>query len=191
MKRLISAICATAALSVALNQTTGAQSLPPGQVDFGAFTPPASGGEFVEINVPANLISLAAQFIQKQEPDVAQLINGLQQVHVNVIGLDDQNRPEVEKRVQKVRKDLEAKGWESVVTVQKDDQNVAVYIKTKEKEAIQGLAVVVVEGKKQAVFVNIVGDIKPAQLAMLGDRLHIDPLKQAGLAVEKAEHAQN
>jgi hypothetical protein len=34
------------------------------------------------------------------------------------------------------------------------------------------------EGNHQAVFVNIVGDIKPEQIAMIGERLHIDPLKK-------------
>jgi hypothetical protein len=40
---------------------------PPGQVDFGEFTPPADGGKFVEIQINSNLLSLAAQVIEKQE----------------------------------------------------------------------------------------------------------------------------
>jgi hypothetical protein len=44
------------------------------------------------------------------------------------------------------------------------------------------------DGKQQAIFVNIVGDIKPEQLALLGDRLHIEPLKKIGqMTTEKAE----
>jgi hypothetical protein len=41
------------------------------------------------------------------------------------------------------------------------------------------------DGNKEAVFVNVVGDIKPDQLSMLGDRLHIDPLKKLGKPQEK------
>ena len=51
-----------------------AESLPPGQVDFGTFAPPGGGGEFVEVNLSSGLISLAAQFVEKQEPDVAQVL---------------------------------------------------------------------------------------------------------------------
>ena len=44
---------------------------------------------------------------------------------------------------------------------------------------------VVIDGGKQAVFVNVVGDIKPEQLSMLGETLHIDPLKKLGLPEKK------
>ena len=169
-----------------------AESLLAGQVDFGTFSVPSSGAQFVEVNVPGNLIALAAKFVQKAEPDVAQLLNGLKLVHVNVIGMDDENRGELEKRVAKVRKELSGKGWERIVTAQQQDQDVGVYLKMDEKSAVQGLTVVVLEGKKQAVFVNVVGDIKPEQLAMLGEKLNIEPLKKLVPETEKkSEKAEN
>ena len=163
-------------LPIALGVNVGAAPLLPGQVDFGQL-PSANGAEFVDVNLPGNLISLAAKFVEKQEPDVAKLLNGIKMVRVNVLGLTDQNRSEVESRVKAVRTDLSAGGWERLVTVMKEGQDVGVYLKIDEKSAIQGLAVVVMEGKKQAVFVNIVGDIRPEQLTMIGERLHIEPLK--------------
>jgi len=156
------------------------ESLPPGQVDFGTFSAP-SGGEFVEVNVTSSLISLATKFVEKDQPDIAKVLRGLQQIRVNVVGLDDQNRSDIEARVQGVRKDLETKGWERIVKVQEKGQDVGVYLKTQNKDTVQGLVVVVVDGGKQAVFVNVVGDIKPEQLSMLGETLHIDPLKQLHL----------
>jgi len=162
---------------------------PPGQVDFGTFSAPAGGGEFVEVNVTGSLISLATKFIEKDQPDVAQVLKGLQSVRVNVIGLTDENRSDMETRVQGVRKDLESKGWERIVKVQDKGQDVGVYLKTQNKDTVQGLVVVVMDGGKEAVFVNVVGDIKPEQLAMLGEKLHIDPLKKIGHQVEKSEPA--
>jgi len=41
------------------------------------------------------------------------------------------------------------------------------------------------------VFINVLGDIKPEQLALLGDRLHIDPLKKIARPSEKAEDTEN
>jgi hypothetical protein len=38
------------------------------------------------------------------------------------------------------------------------------------------------------VFVNVVGDIKPEQLAMLGEKFHIDPLKEIGNTTQKPEN---
>jgi hypothetical protein len=165
-----------AVLPLAFALSVAAADLPPGQIDFGEFTPP-SGGEFVEVNIPGSLIALGAKFVEKEEPDVAKLINGIKQVRVNVIGLNDDNREDLQKRAQKVRNDLAKKGWERIVMAQKEQQDVGVYLKMDNKSAVQGLAVVVLEGNKQAVFVNIVGDIRPEQLSMLGERLHIDPLK--------------
>jgi hypothetical protein len=157
-----------------------------GQIDFGAFTPPPDGGEFVEVNIPSNLISLAARFVEKEEPDVAKFLQNIKLVRVNVIGLDDNNREEVGRRVKKVRKDLSSgNGWTRLVTAMDKGQDVGVYINMAENDAVNGLAVVVMEGNKQAVFVNVVGNIQPEQLTSLGERLHIQPLKEIGDKVKE------
>ena len=186
MKKLIPISFGTAISSLVLIARAGGESLPPGQVDFGKFNPPGAGAEFVEVNVGSNLISLAASLLQKEEPDVAQLLNGLQLVHVNVIGLNEDNRNELEKRSQKLRQELDSNGWERIVSAQNRDQDVGIYLKTQGKDTVQGLVVVVMEGNRQIVFVNVVGNIKPEQLALLGDRLHIDPLKKLGDATQKS-----
>ena len=162
-----------------------ADTLPPGQVDFGTFSPPGGGGEFVEVNVTSSVIGLAAKFVEKDQPDVAQVLKGLQLVHVNVVGMSDENRVELVARVEKIRQQLEGKGWEKIVMAQQRDQNVGVYLKTRDKDTVQGLVVVAVDGNKAAVFVNVVGDIKPDQLSMLGERLHIEPLKKLARSEEK------
>lgn len=188
MKRFMPCIIGAAIICAAANLTALAGSLLPGQVDFGSFSPPKGGGQFVEVNVPAALINLASQIVAKEDPDVAKLLNGLKLVKVNVIGLDDENRPELAKRAQKIRQDLSGNGWQRVVTVQEKEQDVSVYLKMDDKGAVQGLAAMVIDGKDQAVFVNVVGEIKPEQLAMLGEKFHIDPLKKLGIATENHEH---
>ena len=189
MKRFAPYILGAAVLPLGLAVNAFGEALPPGQVDFGSFAAPSAGGEFVEVNVTSSLISLATKFIEKDQPDIARVLKGLQLVHVNVVGLDDQNRSDVQERVRGVRKELESKGWERIVKVQEKDQDVGIYLKTQNKDTVQGLVVVVVDGGKQAVFVNVVGDIKPDQLSMLGEALHIDPLKKLGHQVEKQEPA--
>jgi hypothetical protein len=156
--------------------TSRADALEPGQVDFGTFKPDSST-EFIEVNVPSSLINLAAKFVEKQEPEVAKLLHGLKLVRVNVVGLTDDNKSDLEKRVSKVRNELSGRGWERLVTVQKEGQDVGIFMKMDKDSAVQGLAVTLIEAGKQAVFVNVVGDIKPEQLTMLGERLNIDQLK--------------
>jgi hypothetical protein len=160
---------------------------PPGQVDFGEFTPPADGGKFVEIQINSNLLSLAAQVIEKQEPDVAKIMRSVELIHVNIIGLTDANRADMEKRVWQIRYDLDAQGWEhNVLVQQKDGRDVGIYTKTRGGEALAGLAITVIEPKNQVVLINIVGDIQPEQVAALGEKLDIKPLKDIGAALKDA-----
>lgn len=162
---------------------------PAGFVDFGKFAAPAKG-EFVEVQVRKNLLSLAAKLAEKHEPDAAALLRGLEMVRVNVIGLDDSNRDELTKRVADVAAQLTDRGWERVVTVQQAGaENVSVFLKARGDEAVEGVVVTVLDPGGDGVFVNVVGDIRTEQLAKLGDKLNLPMLKQAGEAVEKAKEA--
>ena len=175
---------AVLAAGVSLNVLAGP---PPGQVDFGKFTPSGDGAEFVEIQINSNLLSLAAQMVEKQSPEVAKLVRSVELIHVNVIGLTDTNRADVLKRVRQIRHDLDAQGWEHNVVVQeKDGQDVGVYTKTRGGEALAGLAITVIDPKDEVVLINIVGDIRPDQVAALGDKLDIKPLKKIGATLKDA-----
>jgi hypothetical protein len=162
-----------------------AQNTLPGAVDFGKLTPSADGGEFVEVNIRSNLILMAARLAEKAEPQVAELLRGIQQVRVNVLGLSDANRADIRKRVQTIREQLDSLQWERVVTVQKSQEDVGVYLKMRGDEAVEGLVVTVLSGDKEAVLVNIVGNIRPEKVAMIGERFNIEPLKNLGPALEK------
>lgn len=188
MRHLMPWMIGTVTLCAAATFAIGADKMLPGQVDLGTFSPPKGEGEFVEVNVPASLIALAARLVEREEPEVAKLLDGLKLVRVNVIGLDEENRAGLQERARKIRNNLAAKGWERIVTVQQKDQNVGIYLKMADKGAVQGLVAVVLDGKAHAVFANVVGDIRPEQLAMLGEKFHIDPLKQIGDAAHKREN---
>jgi hypothetical protein len=98
---------------------------------------------------------------------------------VNVLGLTEANRTEVTERMRQVRSQLEASGWDRVVAAQDPSgADVGVYLKLRGDEAVEGVVVTVMEGTKQAVFVNIAGDLRPEQLATVGERFNIEPLKK-------------
>lgn len=176
----------TLGLSLLAAACTHAADAPAGFVDFGTFNPPADGSQFVDVQVNTALLSIAARVAEKQEPEVADLLRSLKSVRVHVIGLTDANRAELGERVTKLRTELDSKGWNRVVSVQEAKQEVGVYVKQRTDEAIEGIVVTVIQGQKEAVLVNVVGDIKPDQIAVLGDRLNIDPLKKAGRAIKKS-----
>jgi hypothetical protein len=172
MKPMIRSMLGLAVLTAALNSGLYADTPAAGFVDFGTFTPSASGGEFVEVNISRNLIALVSQL-------------GLQQIRVNVVGLTDENRASAGKQIKAIRARLDSEKWERIVTVQQTGQDVGVYLKTRGGEAVEGLVVTILQGNREAVLVNIVGNIKPEQVALLGERFNIEPLKKVGQTLEK------
>ena len=177
MKHLLVQPLGMAFVLAAMSLSAGAEPNASGYVDFGKLAAPASGGEFVEVNVSSNLISLVGRLAKESEPEITDVIHGLQQIRVDVIGLDDANRAELKERVKTLRGELDKQGWERVVTAQEKDQDVVIQLKTRGAEAVEGLVVTVFNGDQQAVLVNIVGDIKPEKLAAIGQKFNIDPLK--------------
>lgn len=181
--KILSRLIAIAALTATI--TLNADTPAPGYIDFGKFTPPASGGEFVEVNIKNNLISMVAKLAEKQEPQIAEIIRGLQGIRVNVIAIKDENRKEILDRMEHIREQLDKSGWEQLVTVQNGKDNIRVSMKLKGDEVVEGIVVTVIGGDKEAVFVNVVGNIKPDRIAMIAEKFNIEPLKKAADAIKE------
>jgi hypothetical protein len=75
-----------------------------------------------------------------------------------------------------------------VVTVREPGQDVAVFLKLRGEEAVEGLVVTVLEGDREAVFVNVVGEVRPDKLAEIGEKLGIEPLKHVGRKLHQPGH---
>lgn len=179
-----------AVASLALSGPLMAEDTPAGYVDFGTLTPSAKSEQFVEVNMKGAMLKLAAQLTKKSEPDVADLLSGIQQVRVNVVGLDADNRDAITKRISEVRTQLEKKGWERVVQAKERAQDVSVYLKSGKEGVLDGVVVTVLDGTKEAVFVNVVGTINMEQIGKLGEKLDIQPLKQIGIKLEGKKPAK-
>ena len=168
-----------------------AKSASAGSVDFGSFA--ATGnGQVVEVKLEPALIKFAAKIAAVKEPEAAELLKNIEQVRVNVVELDETNTADATAKIAAVRTQLESAGCAPTVSVRdpKKGDDVVVYIKTGADDCIEGIVVTVIEDKKQAVFVNVVGSIRPEQLAELGKRLDIDVLKRPELKTAKAPDAQ-
>ena len=184
MKAILRQSCVLAVASLLFTASLRAADSPPGLVDFGKFTKPTNG-ELVEINLGSDMIAMALQLAGQSQPDFTEALGGLHSVRVSVVSLDDQNREEVTARMKSVRDSLDARGWQPIVKVQEKKDDVGIYLKTRGKDAIEGVVVTVLEGRKQAVFINVVGDIKMDRLSALGDKLNIGALKKAAEALMK------
>ena len=174
MKHILHLSAAIAAIS--LVTSVRAANLEPGAIDLGKLSP-TPGAEFVEVNINSNLVAMVTNFAKKAEPEVAEILKGLKSIRVNVLGLNDENRDDIQSRIASVRGQLDKGGWDRIVTVVDGADDVGVYMKTKGAEVVEGIVVTVLSGNKEAVFVNIVGDIRPEKLATVGERFNIEPLK--------------
>lgn len=177
MKLTLRSVFALSVLGAALSGAALAAEQDAGFVDFGKFKP-TEGAQFVEVNVSGNIIEMVTALARKHEPEVADALKGLKRIRVNVLGLTPSNREEIQAKVKQVREELTEAGWERMVTAVQEDQDVGVYVKTRGSEAFEGIVVAVLNGKEQAVFVNVVGDIRPEKLAIVGERFDIEPLKK-------------
>jgi hypothetical protein len=165
------------------------EKTPAGYVDLGQFTPSAKG-EFVEVNLQPCLLKLVAAVAACKDPEAANLIRGLQHVRVNVVKLDDTNRGPTTERMAAIREKLSAQGWTAAVTVRDEKgENVDVHVKTRNDEVVEGLVITVLGKKNEAVFVNIVGDIRPEQVAKVAEHLKIDGLRKLDLKAKPASKA--
>ena len=98
------------------------------------------------------------------------------------IGLSDGNRDAATDRIEGIRADLDNQGWARIITVRENaGDNIAVFIKQAEDDSIQGVVVTIIGGEGEAVLVNVVGDVQIEQIARLGHRLDIDPLRDLDL----------
>jgi hypothetical protein len=185
MKKVL--VCTTGLGVMLLIASLLAEEKRAGFVDFGKL-PAASGGEFVEINLGRAVFAISGKLFEKSDPEFAKLIRGLELLQVNVVGLADDNRAAIQEHVRKLRADLTGKGWERIVSVKDAKDDVAIFLKTRGEEAVEGLVLTVLDGDKEAVLINIVGNIKPEQVAMLGEKMNVDPLKKFG-AKKKEEKA--
>jgi hypothetical protein len=130
---------------------------------------------------------MVTNFAKKQEPQVAEVLAGLKSIRVNVMGVTDENREELTKKIKSIRAQLDGSGWERLVTVMKGSEDVGVFMKMRGPEAVEGIVVTVLKGDEQAVFVNVVGDIRPDKLATVGERFNIEPLKHLPAAPQESE----
>jgi hypothetical protein len=171
----------TSAIVAGLFTSSVLAATPAGSVDFGTFEP-APGREFVEIDINPALLKLAAAFAEYEDPEIAAIIAGLEHVKVNVIGIEADQREAAVERIEIVRADLDAQGWNRVVTVRESaGDDVAIFTKQNDDASIQGVVVTVVGREGEMVLVNVVGDVQLEQIARLGHRLDIEPLRKLNL----------
>ncbi|NNK37861.1 MAG: DUF4252 domain-containing protein, partial [Xanthomonadales bacterium] len=74
--------------------------------------------------------------------------------------------------VKDISAQLSDRGWESVVTVNSEDEQVRIFMMISD-DRVEGITVMAVE-PTEAVFVNVIGNINPAELERVMDNFEVD-----------------
>ncbi|MFT5692902.1 MAG: hypothetical protein ACI92E_002238 [Oceanicoccus sp.] len=148
-----------------------------GYVEFGSLDS-IYGEPKVEINLGGALLNLVGKISKHEDPELGEVIRNLDQVRVLVYELDE-TATDALNLVDKISATLKAKQWIPIVSVNEDHEKVRIYMH-QNNDIVDGMVVMFVDAtgnnrkkRKEAVFINIVGEINPEQLSQLTDSLDI------------------
>ncbi|MGD8358872.1 MAG: DUF4252 domain-containing protein [Lysobacterales bacterium] len=163
-------LCLTALLALPAMAQEDALKDYPGYVDFGELGS-LFGEPTVQIAVGQSLLNMLGSLSAEDDPEAAALFKKLNGVRVNVFETDALVEGAVD-LVKQISSNLSSRGWESVVTVNSDDEQVRIFMKIAD-DHVQGITVMALE-EDEAVFVNIIGDLKPSELEKVMDNFDVN-----------------
>lgn len=141
----------------------------PGYVDFGQLA-----SEYGEPKVMINLGGSILKFVgglSKDDPEAAALLQQLKGVRINVYSVDG-NPDAALQKIKQVKSLLQGDHWEPIVQVNEEGEQAQIFVKLN-GETMEGLTVMAVDDE-EAVFINIIGQLDPAQLSQVMDNFDID-----------------
>jgi hypothetical protein len=142
----------------------------PGYVDFGDLS--ATYGEpKITINLGGTMLNFVGMMSSSESPETSEMISKLKGIRVQIYSLDE-NVDAARDQFGKTKSGLKSSGWEPIVQVNEDDEQVLVYMKMIEGN-MEGMTVMVVD-EEEAVFVNVIGQLNPAELGKVMDSFDVD-----------------
>lgn len=156
----------------------------PGFVDLSELEGFKKADKSVEIYIKKPLLSLVAAMSSEEDPELQHFIRNLELIRVEQFEIDKKETENVEQIIQKVSRRVLANNWDKLVRVLGQDEHVEIFIKTSDAK-IAGLLVMVLEKNKEAVFVNIVGELDLKLLGKLSKKFNIPTLDMLSTTPEQ------
>ncbi|MCY3687996.1 MAG: DUF4252 domain-containing protein [Gammaproteobacteria bacterium] len=171
-------LIAACALTVFANWAAAAENHP-GYVDFADLRGLVDAEPVVEVTLREPLLRLVTEAIPEDDVEAAGFVSRLLNVRLHVYEDIVGDVTEVAATMNELSADLEEDGWERVVRVRDDDDQVDIFLNFSEDDAeVYGIALMVVSEDGEVVLGNIVGNIRMEDISALGRRFDIEELAE-------------
>lgn len=144
----------------------------PGYVDFGDLSALDGGEPTVEISLGGALLGFLSAATRAEDQELADTLGKLRSIRVNVFEVAPENLEQARARADAVSRELEARHWEPAVVVKAKDKAIRMYLKMVQ-DRVAGMAIMIIGPDSEAVFMNIVGEIDPAQLGRVASKFGV------------------
>ena len=165
---MIGVLCALVSMPV-MAQEDALKDLD-GFIDFGDLS--ATYGEpKISINIGGSLLQLVGMVSGESNKGTSDLLSELK--GVRVFGYPIGDDPSVARqKFGEVKSTLKSKGWEPVVQVNEEDEQVLIFMKMN-GSTMEGMTVMTVD-EEEVMFINIIGQLDPKQLGKVMQGLDVD-----------------
>ena len=134
----------------------------------------------VDVSVKGALLAMLVEATKDKDEAFSQLVSKLLSIRVQIVNLQDGQGDAVKSKFADMAKQLDSNAWERVVRVRDNGERVDTYLRIVENKIV-GIVVMVVDPGDEAIFLNIVGEIDPAQIGRIGRKFHIKELEGLGM----------
>ena len=150
----------------------------PGFIDFSQQGTLDDDDLEIHISVKDPMIKLVAEASRESDPVLADILDKLKVVEVLVYNVGEGQRKAVRGEISEQAGELEELGWTEAVAIRLRSARGHVFLRIID-DLPAGVAAMYLNDKDEAVFVNIVGQIDPAQVGRLASKFNLDLLSQA------------
>lgn len=132
----------------------------------------------MEVNLQGPLIAFVAEAAKAADPELAAALSKIKSVVFQLFKPGPEDLPRVRESTLKAALALDKLDWQRVVFLRQEQNQNFLYLKL-DGNRIVGLTALFVDKDQQFGFINIAGEVDPAQIGRIGQKLNIDVLEEA------------
>lgn len=129
----------------------------------------------VEVNLQGPLIQFVAEAAKAADPELARALAKIRSVLFRLYRTEPAERPALAGALGRTAARLEALGWQRAVWVRKEATQTYLLLQT-DGTRISGLVALFLDADQQLGFINIAGEVDPAQIGRIAQRFDIGDL---------------